>query len=491
MATSTVLAIDQGTSGTTVILFNAKGQVLDRAYREVRQYYPQSGWVEHDAQDILAGVIDAASEVLQRTGLVPDAIGITNQRETVVFWDRSTGIPLHKAIVWQCRRTASDCDLLRAQGREPAVRAKTGLVLDPYFSATKMAWLLREQPELALLAERGELLAGTIDTWLVWNLTGNHVTDCSNAARTMLLNIHTLTWDPDLLRMFAIPPQILPKVVDTSGVCGYTQAMGAIPAGIPVAALVGDQQAALFGQACFERGMAKCTYGTGAFVLLNTGEKPVFSNKGLLTTVAWRVNGSTVYCLEGSVFIAGAAVQWLRDGLGIIDSAAETAELAASVPDTGGVTFVPAFVGLGTPYWDPSARGLIGGLTRGTTRAHIARACLEAIAQQSQDVLECMAQDAVPPSLLRVDGGAAANPVLLQMQANFSGIEVHRPTTTETTALGAAMLAGLGVGLWKDLAELQAVWLCDAVVKPDWDHQQRALARERWHKAVDRSRQWS
>jgi glycerol kinase len=490
VAMSTILAIDQGTSGTTVILFDANGRILDRAYREVRQYYPESGWVEHDAQDILIGVIEAASEVLRRTGLVPDAIGITNQRETVVVWDKSTGNPLHKAIVWQCRRTARDCDLLRAQGKEPTIRAKTGLVLDPYFSATKIAWLLREEPELALLAERGELLVGTIDSWLAWNLTGNHVTDCSNAARTMLLNIHTLSWDPDLLRMFAIPAQILPKVVDTAGICGYTKQLDAIPAGIPVAALVGDQQAALFGQACFDRGMAKCTYGTGAFLLLNTGEKPVFSNKGLLTTVAWRINGKTVYCLEGSVFVAGAAVQWLRDGLGIIASAGETAALAASVQDTGGVKFVPAFVGLGTPYWDASARGLIGGITRGTTRAHIVRACLEAIAQQSQDVLECMAQDAVPPRLLRVDGGAAANPVLLQMQADLSGIEVHRPMITETTALGAAMLAGMGVKVWRDLAELQAVWQCDTVVEPSWDGQQRAAAREQWRKAVDRARHW-
>lgn len=491
MAEQTVLAIDQGTTGTTVMLFNAKGKVLDRAYREVTQHFPQPGWVEHDAAEILAGAYDAVTEVLSRSGRVPAAIGITNQRETIVVWDKATGKPVHRAIVWQCRRTAADCLALKEKGYEPVVRAKTGLVLDPYFSGTKLAWLLREIPGLAQQAARGEVLAGTMDAWLAWNLTGQHVTDCSNAARTQLFNLRTLDWDDELLGMFGVPRAMLPKVVDTSGMVGSTKGGNGLPAGIPVAAMVGDQQAALFGQACFRRGMAKNTYGTGAFVLLNTGNQPVFSDRGLLTTVAWRIGDKAVYCLEGSVFIAGAAVQWLRDGLGIISSARDTAAMAASVPDTGGVAFVPAFVGLGTPYWDAGARGTIVGLTRGTRREHLVRACLEAIAQQSQDVLECMAQDAVAPSLLRVDGGAAANDVLMQMQADISGVEVHRPVVAETTALGAAMLAGLAVGVWNSEAELAKVWQPDKVFQTQWDDNQRQTARQLWARAVERARSWA
>ncbi len=371
------------------------------------------------------------------------------------------------------------------------MRARTGLLLDPYFSATKLAWLLHNVSGLAARVRAGEVLAGTMDTWLAWNLTGRHVTDCSNAARTSLFNLATRAWDRELTRLFNVPEAVLPEIVDTSGVVGKTRAGGRLPAGIPVAALVGDQQAALFGQACFRRGMAKNTYGTGSFLLINTGEEIVHSDQGLLTTVGWRRNAQTVYCLEGSVFIAGAAVQWLRDELGIIDSAAEIETLAASVPDSGGVAFVPAFVGLGTPYWDPTARGAILGITRGSGRAHLARACLEALAHQSQDVLDCMEQEGVQPLVLRADGGAAANDLLLQIQADLSGLEVHRPAVIETTAWGAAMLAGLAVGLWADESELEQVWQINGLFRPQWNAATRTAARAFWARAVERCRGWA
>jgi glycerol kinase len=491
MPQDTVLAVDQGTTGTTVLLFDVTGRVLSRAYRQVTQYYPQAGWVEHDAGEILAGVAGAIGEVLAGAESLPKAIGIANQRETVVVWERDSGHPVHPAIVWQCRRTAPYCDRLRRRGVEEELTAKTGLLLDPYFSATKLAWLLAEVPGLARRAQAGELLAGTIDTWLTWHLTGRHATDCSNASRTMLFNIHRLDWDEELLALFGIPRCLLPEVVDTSGMVGLTRRVGGIPPGLPVSALVGDQQAALFGQACFRRGMAKNTYGTGAFILINTGEVAERPRAGLLTTVGWRKNGAVTYCLEGSVFIAGAAVQWLRDSLRIIASAAETEELALAVKDTGGVVFVPAFVGLGTPYWDPLARGTIVGITQGTRREHIVRACLEAIAHQSQDVLDCMAAQSVRPSMLRVDGGAARNGALLQMQANLSGLEVHRPAVVETTALGAAMLAGLAVGVWSGEAQLEQVWQADAQYRPTWGEAERLKARCMWERAVERSRFWA
>ena len=491
MSRSTVMAIDQGTTETKVVLFNDAGQILARARRAVTQHYPQPGWVEHDPAEILNGALDAAAEVITQSGTVPAAIGITNQRETIIVWDKRTGEPLYNAIVWQCRRTADTCGRLKAEGAEAVARARSGLLLDPYFSATKLAWLFQNVPGLASRARAGEVLAGTVDTWLAWNLTGRHVTDCSNAARTSLFNLATLSWDRELTRLFNVPEVVLPEIVDTCGVVGKTRALGSLPAGIPVAALIGDQQAALFGQACFRRGMAKNTYGTGSFLLINTGGEIVHSDQGLLTTVGWRRGGQTVYCLEGSVFIAGAAVQWLRDELGIIKSAAEIEALAASVPDSGGVAFVPAFVGLGTPYWDPTARGAIVGLTRGTGRAHLARACLEALAHQSQDVLECMEQEGVQPLVLRADGGAAANNLLLQIQADLSGLEVHRPAVIETTAWGAAMLAGLAVGVWTGEDELEQVWRIDRIFRPQWDAATRAEARAFWSRAVERCRHWA
>jgi glycerol kinase len=485
----TVMAIDQGTSGTTVMLFDQEGQALYRAYREVTQHYPQPGWVEHDPEQIMMGVVDAIGEVLSHSKAWPRAIGITNQRETIVVWDKRTGRAVHNAIVWQCRRTATDCERLRADGVEDMIRQKTGLLLDPYFSATKLSWLLRQRPELAGAAARGELLAGTIDTWLAWCLTGSHVTDVSNASRTMLLNVHTLNWDQQLLDLFGIPRELLPAVVDTSGVIGVTGRASDLPAGIPVASLVGDQQAALYGQTCFRPGMAKCTYGTGAFLLMHCGTQPVAPPPGLLSTVAWRYGGRAYYCLEGSVFVAGAAVRWLRDGLGLIASADETESLARLVPDTGGVVFVPAFAGLGAPYWDPAARGVIIGITAGTRREHVVRACLEAIAQQCHDVLESMVAETGDLQMLRVDGGAARNDFLLQTQADLSGVEVHRPVVAETTALGAAMLAGLATGVWRDEAELQSVWHADAVFRPTWSDSQRHVARANWLRAVASARQ--
>lgn len=486
----TVMAIDQGTTGTTVMLIDASGRVLHRAYRGLKQHYPKAGWVEHDPEEILDGVVEAAEEVLAQARVIPKAIGIANQRETVIVWDRCTGKPVYPAIVWQCRRTAGMCDQLRRDGVEPELKAKTGLLVDPYFSATKLTWLLRHVPGLAQRARNGELLAGTVDSWLAWHLTGRHVTDCSNASRTLLFNLSSLDWDDELLKLFGLPHCMLPEVVDTSGVVGVTRQLGGISSGLPVAALVGDQQAALFGQACFRPGMAKNTYGTGAFILINTGNHPQQSERGLLTTLGWRYNGLVTYCLEGSVFIAGAAVQWLRDGLGIISSAGETEHLASAVADSGGVVFVPAFAGLGAPYWDPLARGTIVGITGGTRKNHLARAVLESIAHQSQDVLECMAENSVELSVLRVDGGAAQNGFLLQMQADISGLEVHRPVVTETTAFGAGMLAGLATGVWGSVEELERVWRVDAVFRPTWTEDERKAVRTTWARAVERARCW-
>ena len=492
-----VLALDQGTTSSRAILFDREGRVVAVAQQEFRQRYPQPGWVEHDPEEIWATQLATAQQVLNQAGVSPAdvaAIGITNQRETTVLWDRTTGKPVAPAIVWQDRRTAGMCDALKAEGAEAVVREKTGLVLDPYFSATKIAWLLDNVPGLRARAERGEIAFGTIDSWLVYRLTGGrvHATDYSNASRTMLLNIHTLAWDDELLALFGrIPKAILPQVLPSSHIYGETDP-ALLGAPIPIGGIAGDQQAALFGQTCFDAGMAKNTYGTGSFLLLNTGTRPVASRNGLLTTVAWGVGGQVSYALEGSVFVTGAAVQWLRDGLGIIASAAETEALALSVEDTGGVYLVPAFAGLGAPYWDPYARGILVGITRGTTRAHVVRAALEAIAYQTVDVMQAMEQDAgVPLRALRVDGGAAVNDFLMQFQADVLNVPVERPAVTETTALGAAYLAGLATGVWQGLDEIRTQWHVDQRFAPAMDAARREALLAGWRRAVERSRGWA
>jgi glycerol kinase len=491
-----VLALDQGTSGSTALVIDAEGVVRARGYAELPQHYPQPGWVEHDPEQIWSTVGDAARQALTGAGVSGveiATVGITNQRETALVWERATGAPIHHAIVWQCRRTAQTCDELRARGVEPLVRARTGLVLDAYFSGTKVGWLLDHVPGARRHAGRGELAFGTVDAWLVWKLTGGrvHATDVTNASRTLLLDLGSVDWDAEMLALLGVPREILPVIVDSSGVCAETSDVGWLPAGVPIAGIAGDQQAALFGQACYEPGSAKNTYGTGCFALLNTGGEPVTSGHGLLTTVAWRLDGRTTYALEGSVFIAGAAVQWLRDGLGIVARAADTQALAQSVDDTGGVYFVPAFVGLGAPHWDPYARGTIVGLTRGTTRAHLVRATLEAIAFQSREVLEAMAVDAkVALGALKVDGGAVANDFLCQFQADVLDAVVTRPRVIETTALGAAFLAGLGAGIWRTLDAVPARQGVERVFTPRMDPSTRARRYDGWRRAVERSRHW-
>ncbi len=494
MSDRIVLAIDQGTTGTTVLAIDSAGRVRGRAYREVTQHFPQPGWVEHDAQEIWAGTAQAIADALKAAGLGGDAvaaIGITNQRETVVIWDRATGRPIHRAIVWQCRRTAQECDRLRAAGLADEIRAKTGLVLDAYFSGTKAAWILDAVAGSRERAERGELAMGTMDTWLIYNLTGGkvHATDPSNASRTLLFDLHRVDWDEQLCRTFRVPSAMLPTLCQNSGEIGRTVAIGPLPAGIPIAGVAGDQQAALFGQACFEVGSAKNTYGTGCFLLANTGDRPVFSKHNLLTTVAWKIGARPTYALEGSVFIAGAAVQWLRDGLGLIQSAGETEALARSVPDNGGVYLVPAFVGLGAPYWDPYARGSVFGLTRGSTRAHLVRAALEAIAYQTSDLIEGIEADAGRLSGLKVDGGAAANDFLMQFQADVLDLPIWRGGQVESTARGAAWLAGLGVGFWQDQAALPSGEEV-RVFQPAMPAEARRKLLADWHKAVERSRNW-
>jgi glycerol kinase len=491
-----VLALDQGTSGSTALVIDAEGAVAARGYAELPQHYPQPGWVEHDPEEIWATLGEATRRALGEarvSGGEIAAIGITNQRETAIVWDRRTGAPIHPAIVWQCRRTAAMCDALKATGAEPLVRARTGLVLDAYFSGTKIRWLLDHVPGARRRAERGELAFGTVDTWLVWKLTGGrvHATDATNASRTLCLGLRSVDWDDEMLGLLGVPRELLPAVVDSSGVCAETSDVGWLPAGLPIAGIAGDQQAALFGQACYEPGNAKNTYGTGCFALLNTGAEPIVSGHGLLTTVAWRIGGRATYALEGSVFIAGAAVQWLRDGLGVVARAAETQALAESIEDTGGVYFVPAFVGLGAPYWDPYARGTIVGLTRGTTRAHLVRATLEAIAYQSRDVLEAMAADAkVALRALKVDGGAVANDFLCQFQADVLDAAVLRPRVIETTALGAAFLAGLGTGFWRSLDALAARQAIERTFTPRMDAATRARRYDGWRRAVGRARGW-
>jgi glycerol kinase len=491
-----VLAFDQGTTSSRAIAFGRDGRILATAQQEFRQVFPRPGWVEHDAEEIWRTQRDVASQALAAAGLAAAdvaGVGITNQRETTVLWERSTGRPVAPAIVWQDRRTASRCDALRQAGHEPTFTAKTGLLLDAYFSGTKLAWLLDHVPGARERARRGELAFGTIDSWLVFRLSGGrvHATDASNASRTLLFDIHKLDWDDELLGLLDIPRAVLPSVVPSSGLVARTACEG-LPDGLAVAGIAGDQQAALFGQACHQPGMAKNTYGTGCFLLMNTGARPAPSRNRLLTTVAWQREGRTTYALEGSVFIAGAAIQWLRDGLGLIARAADIDALAASVPDAGGVHFVPALAGLGAPYWDPHARGTIVGITRGTTRAHLARATLEAIAFQSAELTEAMAADSgIALTELRVDGGATASNLLMQIQADLLGVPVVRPRITETTALGAAYLAGLATGFWKDEAEIAALWARDRVFEPTLSRGESAARLAGWKRAVGRAREWA
>ena len=490
-----LLALDQGTTSSRAIIFDGSGMPCAMAQQEFPQSYPRPGWVEHDPEVLWHTQRAVAVEVLAKAGIGASevaAIGIANQRETTVLWDRRTGEAVAPAIVWQDRRTADRCAQLSAAGKEAAIRERTGLVLDPYFSATKLAWLLDSQPDLRARAEAGELAFGTVDSWLAWKLTGGaaHVTDASNASRTLLFDLHRDEWSAELLSEFGVPAQVLPKVVDSSGVIGEVTAVPEL-AGIPIAALVGDQQGALAGQACFSAGLAKNTYGTGCFLLMHTGDAPQIRPGGLVATLACRRGGRSTYALEGSVFVGGAAVQWLRDGLGLIKNAAVIEALAASVPDSDGVAFVPAFAGLGAPYWDPYARGAILGITRGTTAAHIARAALESIALQVADLVVALEACAgLSLAELRVDGGAAANNLLLQLQADLLGRTIVRPAVTETTALGAAYLAGLAVGVWRDEAELAALWRVDRRFEPTMPAVESEAIKRRWQAAIARSRGW-
>ena len=496
--TQYILSLDQGTTSSRAIVFDRAGQIRARAQKEFRQIFPRPGWVEHDADEIWSTQSGVMQEALSSAGIRASdlaAIGITNQRETVVVWDRRSGQPIHHAIVWQDRRTAGLCEQLREAGQESTFQEKTGLLLDAYFSGTKIRWILDHVEGARERAGRGELAFGTVDSWLVYRLTGGelHITDASNASRTLLYNIHTGDWDDELLALLDIPRSMLPSLRPSSEVYGHTAA-GLLGAQVPIAGIAGDQQAATFGQACLDVGMAKNTYGTGCFMLLNTGEQAVASGHRLLTTVAWQLGGKRTYALEGGVFVAGAVVQWLRDGLGIIRSAAEVEELASRVPDSGGVVLVPAFVGLGAPYWDPYARGTIVGMTRGTTAAHIARAALESVAFQSAELLEAMQQDTARSgtqvSELRVDGGGSVNDAMMQFQADILGVPVIRPKVTETTALGAAYLAGLAVGYWQDQAELKALWQTGQTFEPTIKATERAERLHTWKRAVERSRDW-
>jgi glycerol kinase len=489
-----VLALDQGTTSSRAILFDSNGHARASASMEFKQYYPQPGWVEHDAEEIWRTQRAVAEHTLREGKARPEdvaAIGITNQRETVVLWDRETGKPIHHAIVWQCRRTAPMCDRIKEEGFDKTLRRKTGLMTDAYFSGTKIAWLLEHVHGARRRAERGELCAGTIDSWLIWNLTRGrtHATDVSNASRTLLFNIRTLDWDEEILDYFKIPRELLPQACESSGVAAETDLFGAK---IPIAGIAGDQQASLFGHQCFKRGAAKNTYGTGLFLLMNAGSKIPRSKSGLVSTVGWGREGKTVYALEGSVFIAGAALQWLRDEVGLLDDAAESEKVAASVADTGGVYFVPAFVGLGAPHWDAYARGTIVGITRGTNRQHLVRAALESIAYQTREVVDAMARDSgARPEVLRVDGGAARNNFLCQFQADILGIPVERPRTTESTALGAAYLAGLAVGFWKSESALAAHYHTQHRFEPQMKESLREELYEGWQRAVERSKGWA
>jgi len=489
-----LLAIDQGTTGSTALIMDVEGRTLGRSTCEFPQHFPEPGWVEHEPDEIWDSVCLAIRGALGAAKLGWEsiaAIGITNQRETTLLWERATGKPVHRAIVWQDRRTADRCAKLEAAGHGPHVRATTGLVLDPYFSGTKIGWLLDNVAGARTRAEKGELAFGTVDSYLVWRLTGGaaHITDVTNASRTLLMNLRSLAWDDEMCRLLEVPRALLPTIAPSAGALAKTRATGDIPDGIPICGIAGDQQAALFGQACFNEGDVKCTYGTGAFVLIHTGTRPLMSRFGLLTTVGWKVGDEVVYALEGSSFIAGAAVQWLRDGLGLIKTAAEVETLARKVPSSDGVMFVPALAGLGAPYWDAAARGLVTGITRGTTAAHLARATLEAIAHQVSDLVETMSDDlGGPVHRMRVDGGAAANDLLMELQANLSNLVVERPAELESTARGAAMLAGLGVGLFANAAATAGMSKAASVFRPTLDAASRGKLRAAWTDAVRRAR---
>ena len=496
MSQQYILALDQGTTSSRAILFDRQGRATAVAQQEFEQLYPQPGWVEHRPEDIWSSQLNAAHVVLRESDVKADqiaAIGITNQRETTIIWDRETGEPIHNAIVWQCRRTAADCDRMRGEGLAPLFQQRTGLVLDAYFSGTKVRWLLDNVPGARDLAKQGKLAFGTVDSWLIWKLTGGrvHATDPSNASRTLLFNIERGEWDDELLAALDVPREVLPHVAPSSAMIGETDA-ALFGRAIPIAGDAGDQQAALFGQVCTTPGMSKNTYGTGCFMLLNTGTEPVRSKSNLLTTIAWQIDNEPIeYALEGSVFIAGAAIQWLRDGLKIIGSAADTEAMATSVEDNGGVYFVPAFVGLGAPHWDQYARGTITGLTRGSTREHIARAALESIAYQTSDVLRCMRDDSgIDLTELRVDGGAVRNDFLMQFQADILGIPVVRPANTETTAAGAAFLAGLAVGFWSGTDELSELWQREKTFEPVMTKSERDRLLSEWSRAVGRASKW-
>jgi len=490
-----ILALDQGTTSSRAILFDHSGEIRSVAQEEFQQIFPQAGWVEHDPKEIWRSQLAVAKAALTKAGMTPGdvtAIGITNQRETTVLWDWRTGEPVYNAIVWQDRRTAKFCDELKKAGHAKMIAKKTGLVIDAYFSGSKLRWLLDNVPGARERAGRGELAFGTIDTWLLWNLTGGalHLTDPSNASRTMLFNLRTGAWDEDLLKLMDIPPEVLPEVRSSSELYGHT-ATGLFETPIRIAGIAGDQQAALFGQNCFSRGMAKNTYGTGCFMLMNIGQKPTPSRHQLLTTVAWKTGTETDFALEGSVFIGGAVVQWLRDGLGIINSSSEIEALANSVPDCGDVYLVPAFAGLGAPHWDQYARGTITGITRGTNRGHIARAALEGIAFQVAEILDVMNKDSgIALNELRVDGGASSNNLLMQFQADILGVPVVRPKVVETTALGAAYLAGLATGFWKDRSEVQHAWQVDRLFEPGKSADEVQHRRARWSQALERAREW-
>ncbi|MBC7629297.1 glycerol kinase GlpK [Ferruginibacter sp.] len=491
-----ILALDQGTTSSRAIVFDKKGSIISVAQKEFTQIFPKGGWVEHDANEIWSTQFGVAAEAITKAGLSAEniaAIGITNQRETTVVWDRNTGVPIYNAIVWQDRRTASFCDELKENGTDKLIQQKTGLVVDAYFSATKIKWILDNVEGAREKANNGELCFGTIDTWLIWNLTKGqvHVTDVSNASRTMLCNIHTLQWDGELQEIFGIPGNMLPQIRSSSEVYGHTQNILSAY-NIPIAGIAGDQQAALFGQMCTQPGMVKNTYGTGCFMLMNTGEKPVASTNNLLTTVAWKVNGITHYALEGSVFIAGAVIQWLRDSLGIIKTAAEVETLALQVEDSGGVYVVPAFAGLGAPHWNQHARGIITGLTRGSDAAHIARAALDSIAYQTMDVLKAMEADSgISIQELRVDGGATVNNLLMQFQSDIMNTTVVRPVIIETTALGAAYLAGLAVGFWPDMEAIQNQWQVDKKFTATMTEEERKTLTKQWQRSVKVAKAWA
>jgi glycerol kinase len=491
-----ILALDQGTTSSRAILFNKKGEIYSVAQKEFTQYFPKPGWVEHDPLEIWSKQAGVAAEATTKKGLNGKniaAIGITNQRETVVIWDKHTGDPIYNAIVWQDKRTSEYCDQLKAEGKEKMIQEKTGLVIDSYFSGTKIKWILDNVEGARQKAKAGDLILGTMDSWLIWNFTKGelHVTDVTNASRTMLFNIHTMDWDDDLLELFDIPKSMLPEVKDSSEVYGHTKTT-VFASKIPIAGIAGDQMAALFGQMCTEKGMVKNTYGTGCFMLMNIGDKPIISKNKLLTTVAWRINGKTEYALEGSIFIGGAVVQWLRDGLGIIKKSRDIESLATSVESTDGVYFLPAFAGIGAPYWDQEAKGTMFGITRGTTDAHIARASLEAIAYQTMDILKAMEADSeIDIEELRVDGGATVNDMLMQFQSDVLNTTTVRPKVIETTALGAAYLAGLAVGFWKDMEEIQSIWKEDVKFQPTKDQDKIQEGIKGWYRAINALQSWS